>query len=57
MGWFVTLKMGSKKWGGGSEKNRVFTIFVFQKEKRQPNLNSFRLQIASGKNVVKTLKN
>ena len=31
-------------------------FFVIQKEKRQPGLSSFKLQIASGKNMVQTLK-
>ena len=55
MGWFATLKeIGSKIWGA---KNRVRIFFVIQKEKRQPGLFSFKLQIASRKKIVQTLKN
>jgi hypothetical protein len=47
---FATLKkIGSKIW---NEKKG----FVIQKEKRQPGLFSFKLHIASRKNVVQTLK-
>ena len=40
--------MGCKKQGQD--------FFVIKKEKRQPGLLSFKLQIASRKNMVKTLK-
>ena len=42
--------MGCKKQGA---KNKVIVI---QKEERQPGLLSFKLQIASRKNMVQTLK-
>ena len=52
LGQFATLKkIGSKIWGA---KNRVLTFFVIQKEKRQPGLFTFKLQIASRKNMVQT---
>ena len=50
LGWLADLKKtGCKKTGSGF-------FFVIQKKKRQPELFSFRLQIASRKNMVQTLK-
>ena len=59
MGWFcVTEKIGSKMWSAkyGVQKIGSGLFYIIQKEKRQPGLFSFKLQIASKKNIVQKLK-
>ena len=55
MGRFATLE---KKWGPKYRVEKIGSgfFFVTQKEKRQLGLFSFRLQIASRKNMVQNLK-